>query len=206
MKEKLESLTAADFFEKLQQDKIETSKKISIIGMVKKSEGEQKTIEFAHGGNCSNWVTIPLELIEDVEIMETISCKDHTHPLVKLNLITPKTLEGQALIKLLEQFSKNLEQNQINSGRYFQRNLLSEQESNYNFPLNSSSILRRGGAKNFGRNFGSGFGQTLPSCHIEYRWIQCGSALPGEPPAYCFVPLNCCVWPNGSEACMEVNL
>ena len=102
MKEKSESLTAADFFEKLQHDKLDTTIPFSIIGMVKKSEGKEKTIEFAPGGNCSNWVTIPLEFIEDVEMMKTIACKDHSHPLVKLNMKTPKTPEGKIFFALLQ--------------------------------------------------------------------------------------------------------
>jgi hypothetical protein len=30
------------------------------MGMVKKSEGKEKAIQFSPGGNCSNWVTLPL--------------------------------------------------------------------------------------------------------------------------------------------------
>ena len=102
MKEKTGSLTAADFFEKLQHDKLDTTAPLYLMGMVKKSEREGKTIDFAPGGDCSNWVTIPLELIDDVEIMKTISCKDHTHPLVKLNMKTPKTPEGKIFLALLQ--------------------------------------------------------------------------------------------------------
>src|SRR5580704_7559546 len=70
--------------------------------MVKKSDGKEKAIEFAPGGNCSNWVKIPLEFIEDAEVLKTISCKDHSHPLVKLNMKTPKTAEGKIFFGILE--------------------------------------------------------------------------------------------------------
>ena len=97
MEKKSQSLTAAEFFENLQQDKLITAIPIALIGMVKKSEGKEKTIQFAPGGNCSNWVTIPLEFIDDVEIIKTVPCKDHTHPLVRLNLKTPKTHRSEDL-------------------------------------------------------------------------------------------------------------
>jgi hypothetical protein len=98
---KPQSLTAAEFFESLQQDNLITAVPITLIGMVKKSEGKEKTIQFALGGNCSNWATIPLELIEDVEIIKTVTCKDHTHPLVRLNLKTPKNPEAKIFSSIL---------------------------------------------------------------------------------------------------------
>jgi hypothetical protein len=101
METKSNSLTAADFFEKLQQDKLDSPLPFSLVGLVKKSEGKEKTIEFAPGGNCSHWVTIPLEYIEDVEVIRTISCKDHSHPLAKLNMKTPKTPEGKLFFAIL---------------------------------------------------------------------------------------------------------
>ena len=114
MKEKTGSLTAADFFEKLQHDKLDTTAPLYLMGMVKKSEREGKTIDFAPGGDCSNWVTIPLELIDDVEIMKTISCKDHTHPLVKLNMKKPSTTEGKIFLALLEAM-KNWTSEKVNN-------------------------------------------------------------------------------------------
>ena len=114
MKEKSESLKAADFFEKLQHDKLETTVPFSMVGMVKKSEGKEKTIEFAPGVNCSNWVTIPLEFIEDVEMMKTIACKDHSHPLVKLNMKKPITPEGKIFFALLEGMKHRIEGRQNN--------------------------------------------------------------------------------------------
>ena len=101
MENKSRSLTATELFESLQQVNF-TVVPISLIGMVKKSEGKDKTIQFSPGANCSNWVTLPLEVIEDVEIIKTVPCKDHTHPLVRLSLKTPKTPEAKIFSSLLE--------------------------------------------------------------------------------------------------------
>ena len=109
MKKKSQSLTAAELFEGLYQDKLITAVPITIIGMVKKSEGKEKVIQFAPGGNCSNWVTIPLELIDDAEILKTVPCKDHTHPLVRLNLKTPTTPEAKIFSSILEGMQSSLE-------------------------------------------------------------------------------------------------
>jgi hypothetical protein len=102
MENETEILTTAEFFEKLQQDKLSTPLPFGILGMVKKTEGKERTIAFAPGVHCSNWVTIPLEFIETVEMIRTIPCKDHSHPLVKLNMKTPKTPEGKMFFAMLE--------------------------------------------------------------------------------------------------------
>src|SRR5690606_29996838 len=102
-------LTAAELFESLQQDTLITAVPITLIGMVKKSEGKEKTIQFAPEGNCSSWVTIPVEHIEDVEILKTVPCKDHAHPLVRLNLKTPTTPEAKIFASILKATQSSLE-------------------------------------------------------------------------------------------------
>jgi hypothetical protein len=43
-----------------------------------------------------------------------------------------------------------------------------------------------------------GFGPTLPKCHYERRWVDCGSALPGYPVPKCLQWVYVCCWPNGA--------
>jgi hypothetical protein len=97
-------LTTAEFFEQLKQDKLATPipESFGVIGMVKKSGGQEKTIEFAAGMKCSGWVTTPIELIDNVELIQTVPCEDHSHPLVKLNLKAPRSPEGKLLYAILE--------------------------------------------------------------------------------------------------------
>jgi hypothetical protein len=102
MKRKSQSLTAAELFESLQRDEPIAAAPITLIGMVKKSDGKEKTIQFAAGGSCAHWATIPLDLIEDVEVLKTVPCKDHAHPLVRLNLKTPRTPEAKIFSAILE--------------------------------------------------------------------------------------------------------
>lgn len=102
MENETKMLTPIEFFEKLQEGKFDAPLPFSIIGLVKKSDGKEKTIEFASGGNCSNWITIPLEFIESVEVIRTVPYKDHSHPLAILNLMAPKTPEGKFYFAMLE--------------------------------------------------------------------------------------------------------
>ena len=97
-----EILASVDFFERLQNDKLAEPLPPGILGMVKKSEGNDRTIAFAPGVHCANWVTIPLELIGTVEMIRTIACGDHSHPVVKLNMKAPQTAEGKVFSALLE--------------------------------------------------------------------------------------------------------
>ena len=154
MKGKSESLTVADFFEKLQHDQLDKTVPFSIMGMVKKSEGKEKTIEFAPGGNCSNWVSIPLEFIEDVDMMQIISCKDHTHPLVKLNMKTPKTPESKIFFALLEGMKQGFEHKQHN------HELPQTGYPSYDMEPTPTSLQSRIGGGGFGGGFGGGLGNN----------------------------------------------
>jgi hypothetical protein len=102
MEKSTELLTPDDFFDKLHEGTLVTAVPVRLTGMVKKSGGKERAIEFAPGGNCSGWITIPLEFIEEVEVLRIVRCKDHSHPLVRLNLKAPKTPEGKVLLSLLE--------------------------------------------------------------------------------------------------------
>lgn len=107
MKKKSQSLTAAELFESLERDEPIGAESITLTGMVKKSDGKkkdgkEKSIQFAAGRSCSNWVTIPLELIEDVEVLKSVPCKDHSHPFVRLTLKTPRTPEAKIFSAILE--------------------------------------------------------------------------------------------------------
>jgi hypothetical protein len=56
--------------------------------MVKPSESDL-TIQFSPGSNCTTWLPIPLDLIEEedgIEFLRTVSCKDHQHPYVRLKI------------------------------------------------------------------------------------------------------------------------
>jgi hypothetical protein len=94
------TLKPDDFFEKLEKGELSAAP-VRLTGMVKKADGSEKAIRFAPGTNCAGWVTIPLDLIEGVEMLRTVPCRDHTHPFVKLTLKEPRSPEGKALFALL---------------------------------------------------------------------------------------------------------
>jgi hypothetical protein len=102
MAKSTKGLTPADFFDLLHEDKVDAPAPLTLVGMVKKSAGKEASFQFAPGGNCTNWVTIPLELIEGVEVIRTITCKDHSHPLITLSLKSPKTPEGKVFFAILQ--------------------------------------------------------------------------------------------------------
>jgi hypothetical protein len=44
-----------------------------------------------------------------------------------------------------------------------------------------------------------GFGPTLPTCHWEKRWVECGSPLPGYPTPMCYDWVYVCKFPGSSR-------
>ncbi|MEA2372022.1 MAG: hypothetical protein QOH12_2416 [Solirubrobacteraceae bacterium] len=67
---------------------------IVLSGIAKPADGNDQVILFAHGTSCADWVEVPLSQIERVEVVRTVRCRDHSHPLVKLHLKAPQSEEG----------------------------------------------------------------------------------------------------------------
>jgi hypothetical protein len=81
-----------EFLTKLQEGQI--GRPIVFTGMAKANDQCDDELLFAHASNCENWIRIPLSSILQVEVLDIVPCKDHTHPLVRLHLKRPETEEG----------------------------------------------------------------------------------------------------------------
>lgn len=86
-----------DFLKKLTQGDI--SIPVAFSGMVKTSKTAKDAILFS-SEQCSNWVEIPTTLIENVELVDVVPCKDHTHPYVNISFKKPKSAEAEVFLKL----------------------------------------------------------------------------------------------------------
>ena len=68
-----------------------------------KKTGSALAINFAPDYSCAVWVQIPVSLIEKVDHLGKITCKDHEHEHVRLYFVNPTTDESKALTELLKQ-------------------------------------------------------------------------------------------------------
>ena len=126
MKKGYRSLSATELFENLQQDKFEQAAAVTLVGMAKKPEGKEKAILFSLGADCSNWVSVPLGLIEDAEVLRLVPCRDHSHPLIRLNLKVPETPEAQLFSSLLNAMQPGPEGPQGDATAFAGRQLVDE--------------------------------------------------------------------------------
>jgi hypothetical protein len=114
------SFIAAEFVVKLREGHF-SSPPMSATGLVKlpddeavKGKGKAKVIEalqFVHGSDCDHWVSVPLRLIDRVDFLRVVRCKDHSHPLVTLIFSVPETDEAKtfaAIANLTSAASSNL--------------------------------------------------------------------------------------------------
>ncbi len=122
-----------------------------LYGMVKQSEKEGY-ISFTQSG-CDTWVDLPSTMIEQAEFIENRTCKDHSHPIMKITLKQSGSPEYNVLLALLGQstVSRNNVQNVINppDGDYASRNLMQGNYLNTGNPVfpptNFLSARRAGG-------------------------------------------------------------
>jgi len=91
--------TAQEFMDKLRRDEIVAP--LTLTGMVKIYEDDDTQIKFALGTRCSDWTSAPLDVVESVEVLDSVPCEDHSHPLVVLTLREPESSEGAVLAALL---------------------------------------------------------------------------------------------------------
>lgn len=91
--------TANEFIEELNKGSF--SKEYSICGLVKTTETPD-VIFFSPGSSCGSWISIALELIERIEYIQTVPCKDHEHPFVCLFFKIPQEGIGSVLMNILK--------------------------------------------------------------------------------------------------------
>jgi hypothetical protein len=98
-------LTGKEFIEQLTNDKI--NRPIYFIGMVKKLSDNEEHFLFSQEGNCEGWIKVPVASVQDVEILDMVSCTDHQHPLVVLHIKQPQSEEALLFLALSQRSSGN---------------------------------------------------------------------------------------------------
>jgi hypothetical protein len=87
------SLTANDIFEQLYGA---SNSSLVFTGLIDKSDDDPSMILFARGIDCQQWKKIPTSAIVKVQFVQSVRCKDHSHPLVHLFLKEPQSPDGHA--------------------------------------------------------------------------------------------------------------
>ncbi len=67
-------------------------------GFAKPIEGRHDAFLFAPGTSCEGWTEIPGEFVEDVEVLGERSCRDHSHPLIRIHFREPSEKEAYATV------------------------------------------------------------------------------------------------------------
>jgi len=98
MKKEAKNYSPGEFIEKLKSDDFR-SQSLIYTGMLKTAE-DDKHLLFANGTYCTNWTAIPIDIIENIELVDVIPCKDHTHPLVHITIKEPTSEEAKMFASL----------------------------------------------------------------------------------------------------------
>jgi hypothetical protein len=77
---------------------------VVVTGMAKKADDPQVVL-FAPGRTCTDWISIPVKMIEKVDWLGRAPCKDHTHDYVRLSLAQATSPEAKVLASLLARIS-----------------------------------------------------------------------------------------------------
>lgn len=91
--------TGRDFLENLRSGAVRPT--LTRTGMAKLGDPDSDSIMFSESDDCGNWTKIPLELVQSVEVIGWLGCKDHKHPIIRLELHEPKS-ENKLAVVLFE--------------------------------------------------------------------------------------------------------
>jgi hypothetical protein len=82
--ESMRSYNPAEFVAKLSHNELPDPTELAIVGLVKSEEASPTFLDFSLSPSCEKWLPIPIEMIESIEHLRTIRCKDHEHPVVRV--------------------------------------------------------------------------------------------------------------------------
>src|SRR5262245_915795 len=101
-------LEPSDFLNRLKNNDFPTSKRKIAIGGIAKLDDADASVVLLGPLSCSGWSPIPLSIIESIEILRMVKCKDHNHPLVRIifkqNGISPEAVGLLSVIASLQSF------------------------------------------------------------------------------------------------------
>lgn len=92
------SFTPQEFLAQL--DKGEVAAPLTLTGLVKVGE-KTKELQFVAGTRCGNWTSVPIDIVESVDVLGSVPCDDHAHQRVRLTFKKPKSPEAAAYAALL---------------------------------------------------------------------------------------------------------
>lgn len=157
----LESALNDKSFEQVRPD-------IQLVGMVKKSDKEGY-VSFTQSG-CGTWVDLPSTMIERAEFIENRTCKDHSHPVMKVVLKHSDNPEYEILLSLLQMTTNSSNSNTPRMS----------QPTNGNFPdglpYKNTTMAKRIPPGGFGRFGGIKIGGGIDCDLVCYPCTRC---IPG---------------------------
>ena len=88
MNNQTRNYTPGEFMESLARDDFGMAPPLVLTGMVKSAEDENHLL-FAFGFQCAGWIALPIEIIENIQWLASVPCKEHKHPLVNITIKEP---------------------------------------------------------------------------------------------------------------------
>jgi hypothetical protein len=85
----MRSYNPAEFLSKLSVNELPDPTEVTIVGLARSDERFPSAIHFTTSLSCDKWLSIPIEIIESIDHLKTITCNDHQHPLVKIKFKRP---------------------------------------------------------------------------------------------------------------------
>ncbi|TWT49006.1 hypothetical protein KOR42_39220 [Thalassoglobus neptunius] len=99
----MSKLKPEDFIQKsLDGELAEQARTVVLSGLAMVDESERGFIDFNPSQRCDDeWIRLPVSLIQNIEPLGTVSCRDHKHERVRVALKRPESAESAIFYDLL---------------------------------------------------------------------------------------------------------
>lgn len=91
-----QSFSPEDFVKTLSDGNLKDA--LILQGLVKQLKNDPSVLLFSEGAECAIWVTIPIDIIDKVEVLEVPPYRDHPHQLVRLHFKAPSATNREASV------------------------------------------------------------------------------------------------------------
>jgi hypothetical protein len=94
----MRSYEPAEFASRLASNVLEEPVGLALHGLVKADENDSHVLLFSTSLSCETWIPIPVSLISSIRHIRNVRCKDHQHPLVRIDLAQPNKEDVSAVL------------------------------------------------------------------------------------------------------------
>lgn len=94
----MRSYEPTEFVSLLASSQLDEPADLTLFGLAKADEYDSSVLLFSFSSSCDKWIPIAVSSISSIRHVRNVTCKDHQHPLVRIELAEPDAEDVTAVL------------------------------------------------------------------------------------------------------------